>query len=394
MEGCVIVTCKFLEDLSLATLIAPLKRDEFVSRYWGREPVVIERSNPDYYDDLFTLQDFDDAITRDPSYVKLANAATKKNLSYKPSAPGLEAVLADLRDGGTIVLDQLHNRDPKLNLLCRALAPEFSHRFQTNLYLTPPNGKGFSPHWDNHDVFILQVVGSKRWQIEKLRRALPTKGEAMGDDGRELTGDLHTFTLNKGDIIYIPRGFVHAAECGAEPSLHVTLGVSGIYLEDLLYAAIQTKIRQDKELGRLLPFGFMQDSRESLVASTRDILRTIADETFLAAVVDEFKDKCVTNYKLDTSGQIVDFLRPTPLLITDVVGPRRAIVYQVHPADDSVRLNFGARSIVFMDIFKEALNFALSTPSFTIGELPGDLADVERIVFVERLMQEGLVVRK
>jgi hypothetical protein len=57
-------------------------------------------------------------------------------------------------------------------------------------------------------------------------------------------------------------------------------------------------------------------------------------------------------------------------------------------------VNFGARSIVFMDIFKDALDFALKTPSFAIGALPGDLADVERIVFVERLIQEGLVVRK
>jgi hypothetical protein len=356
--------------------------------------VIVNRSDPDFYDNLFTLQDFDDAITRDPSYVKLANAATKKNLSYKPSAPGLEAVLADLRDGGTIVLDQLHNRDPKLNLLCRALAPEFSHRFQTNLYLTPPNGRGFSPHWDNHDVFILQVVGSKKWQIEKQRRALPRKGEAMGDDGRELTGDLHSFVLNQGDLIYIPRGFVHAAECGAEPSLHITLGVSGIYWEDLLSAAIQAKIQRDKELGGLLSFGFMQESRESLVTGMKDILRQITDETFLSTVVDEFRDKCVTNYKLDTSGQIVDFLRPSPLLVTDLVGPRRGIVYQVHPADNAVRVNFGARSIVFMDIFKDALDFALSKPSFSIGELPGDLEDVERIVFVERLIQEGLVVRK
>ena len=39
-------------------------------------------------------------------------------------------------------------------------------------------------------------------------------------------------------------------------------------------------------------------------------------------------------------------------------------------------------------------NFALRTPSFSVGALPGDLADVERIVFIERLIQEGLIVRK
>ena len=358
--------------------------------------MVVQRSEPDYYGDLFTLQDFDDAITRDPSYVKLANAATKKNLSYKPSAPGLEAVIADLRDGGTVVLDQLHNKEPKLNLLCRALAPEFGHRFQTNLYLTPPKGKGFSPHWDNHDVFILQVVGSKKWMIEKTRRALPSKGETMDDEGRELRGELLTFTLNQGDIIYIPRGFVHAAECDTEASLHVTLGVSGVFWEDLLHAAIKAKIQQgqDQDLGGLLPFGFMQASREQLVTLTKDILKQMTDEAFLASAVDNFRDKCVTDYKLDVSGQVVDFLRPSPLLVTDVVGPRRSIVYQVHKSDGGVRVNFGARSITFLNLFQDALDFALKTPSFAIKDLPGDLIDEERLALIERLIEEGLIVRK
>ena len=392
--GRVIATCKFLENLSLASLVAPVGKDEFVSRYWGQEPLVIHRSNPDYYDDLFTLQEFDEAITRDPSYVKLANAATKKNLSYKTSATGLEGVLADLRDGGTVVLDQLHNREPKLNLLCRALAPEFGHRFQTNLYLTPPKGRGFSPHWDNHDVFILQVVGSKKWQIEKTRRALPRKGEAMGEEGRELRGDLQTFMFNQGDVMYIPRGFVHAAECDTEASLHITLGVTGTYWEDLLYAVVKRKIQQDKALSDLLPFGFMQGTRDDLVIHARDIFAKIAESDFLDAAVDEFRDECVTGYKLDVSGQVVDFLRPSAVLIKDVVGPRRGIVYQIHPGEEGVRVNFGGRSIVFLDIFKDALDFALRTPSFSVGALPGDLADVERIVFIERLIQEGLIIRK
>jgi len=177
------MTCRFLENLTLASLLAPVSETEFRERYWEQQPLVVDRGDPDYYDDLFTLRDFDDAITRSPDYVKLANAATKKNVSYRPSsAEGMEAVLNDMRSGGTLVLDQLHHREPKLNLLCRALGPEFGHRFQTNLYLTPPNGKGFTPHWDNHDVFILQVVGSKHWKIEKERRLFPEKSESMGDE--------------------------------------------------------------------------------------------------------------------------------------------------------------------------------------------------------------------
>jgi ribosomal protein L16 Arg81 hydroxylase len=389
------VKCQFLENLSLASLVAPVTKEEFLSRYWEKEPLIVHRGDPDYYSGLFSIKDFDEAITRDPAYVKLANATANKNASYKTEMTrGLEAFLADMRDGGTLVLDQLHNKDPNLGILCRVLATEFSHRFQTNLYLTPPKGRGFTPHWDNHDVFILQVEGSKQWNIEKERRAFPKKSANMGDEGRELRGDLHTFTINQGDVVYIPSGFVHAAECGSEPSLHITLGVTAVYLEDLLHAMVRAVVQRDENLRGALPFGFMNDRPDELVTRITEVLRQTADESFLAAFVDEFRDDCVKGYKLDVSGQVVDFLRPSPLLITDIVGPRRGIVYQIHPGEDSVRVNFGARSIDVLGIFKEALDFALKTPSFAIGALPGDLEDVERVVLIERLMQEGLIVRK
>jgi ribosomal protein L16 Arg81 hydroxylase len=212
------MACSFLQKLSLSTLVAPVADEEFRSRYWERQPLVVHRKDPDYYHGLFSLEDFDEAIIRSPDYVKLANAATNKNVSYKNQVTqGLEGVLSDMRAGGTIVLDQLHHREPKLGELCRVLAAELGHRFQVNLYLTPPSGKGFSPHWDNHDVFILQTVGSKCWNIEKQRRVFPAKNASMDDEGRELRGDLDSFVLEQGDLIYIPCGFVHAAECESEP---------------------------------------------------------------------------------------------------------------------------------------------------------------------------------
>jgi hypothetical protein len=77
-----------------------------------------------------------------------------------------------------------------------------------------------------------------------------------------------------------------------------------------------------------------------------------------------------------------------------MIGPRRGIVYQVHQVNDGVRVNLGARSITFLNLFQDALNFALNTPSFAIKDIPGDLIDEERLALIERLLEEGLVVRK
>jgi hypothetical protein len=61
--------------------------------------------------------------------------------------------------------------------------------------------------------------------------------------------------------------------------------------------------------------------------------------------------------------------------------------------DEAVTLKVGTRAITFPDFFGEALKFALATPSFAIRDLPGDLEDDERLIFIERLMQEALIVR-
>lgn len=183
-------TCRFLENLTLASLISPFPKDDFRTHYWEQKPLIVPRRDPDFYGDLFTLKDFDAAIARAPDHVNTANAgANKKSVAHRGNTvKGIEAVLADMRDGHTLMLDRLNECDPKLGLFCRLLGPELGSSFQTNLYLTPPHGQGSFPHWDNHDVFILQVMGSKRWKIEKKRRLFPGLGERMGEDGRELRG--------------------------------------------------------------------------------------------------------------------------------------------------------------------------------------------------------------
>src|SRR5215468_9449132 len=158
---------EFLEKLTFARLLAPVTQQEFLSRHWEKSPLIVRREASDYYGDLLTLEDFDRHIAAAPTTLKSAEAKSKKNTRYTGNTTSLmNAIRSDMREGMTLVLDQLHQREPKLGLLVRVLEQEVGHRFQTNCYLTPPRGAGFTPHWDNHDVFVLQVLGSKNWRLE------------------------------------------------------------------------------------------------------------------------------------------------------------------------------------------------------------------------------------
>jgi hypothetical protein len=47
----------------------------------------------------------------------------------------------------------------------------------------------------------------------------------VNQDSAELT-PLGRFTLRPGDLLYLPRGYVHEAAANTEPALHITLGLA------------------------------------------------------------------------------------------------------------------------------------------------------------------------
>jgi ribosomal protein L16 Arg81 hydroxylase len=385
----------FHERVTIQSLLSPVSEGEFRAHYWEKKPLIVSRHSPDYYGDLFTLQDFDASLKGGVSYIKTAEATTKKVAMHLGTGPQtMERILTDMRDGHTLVLDSIQNLNPKLGQLCRLLAQETGEAFQTGVYLTPPRGKGFLPHWDNRDVFVMQILGHKHWQIESERRTLPMRDGVIEMDARQLRGELHEFTLEQGDLVYIPRGFVHAAECGAETSLHITMGVNHNSWDQLLISAITAAIQCDDSLRLSLPPGHMRSGGTEIVKRLMDVLHGVADPAFLAQMLDQFRSELVQKAGLDISGQLKSFFQPCALELDDRVGARRGLFYIFSKDAEAVTLKVGTRVITFPDFFGEALEFALQTSNYAIRDLPGGLDDDLKLVFIERLMEEALVTRR
>ena len=141
-----------------------------------------------------------------------------------------------------------------------------------HLYLSAPGSDVLKPHTDPYDVFILQLEGRKRWKVCVPRwTAAPGKGStpsaeadsaapvsSLGQRAAEYELD-HTasadacttythgdmlrmdacryLTLSPGDVLYMPKGFVHSAHTlEGEASVHLTIGIkrSGRRWRDLL----------------------------------------------------------------------------------------------------------------------------------------------------------------
>ena len=110
---------------------------------------------------------------------------------------------------------------------------EFRNFFQSSgsgkRYLTPEVAQGFTPHYDTHDVFILQIAGSKQCWIYDSPIQLPLKSQQYHPAAERLGSPLYQFDVTAGDVIYIPHGYINEAATAESTSLSILLwGLSAI----------------------------------------------------------------------------------------------------------------------------------------------------------------------
>jgi len=386
----------FLRDFSFEKLIAPIEPETFFDAYWENEVLVNHRQAPGYYGDLLTISELDAAVAMAPGRLGLVPDSDEgsTDIQFAENTATLnEMALTELRRGGTLVLGQAQERLPNLAMICRLLGQEFGFYFKAGIYMTPPGSHAFKAHFDQTEVFVLQVLGSKLWRTGTARPQVPRTEEFDSGD-TEMGPDHDEHLLRQGDLLYIPRGFVHDARSIDEPSVHITLRIEPPTWEDILKATVKLAADRNDALKRALPIGFLNRDTDELVGGLAARLTEIAAHEHLTDTANLFSDEYVTRFAPDIIGQVQAVIageRPGP---DDRVGPRRGLVYRLHQADETIAIRVGFRRIAFPDVLAEQLRFALETPSFAIRDLPGDLTDDEKAVFIERLMQEGLIERK
>lgn len=268
---------------TLEQLITPLTTEQFFAQYYERSVYRSPVKHPEIVD-LLSLDRIDEIIS-DSELPATAIAMAKSGHGLEPhefiggnNAVDRGAVLDNFRNGATIILPQLHFADGKLYSFCLGLEREFGARVQTNVYLTPPDAHGFGIHYDNHDVFVIQIAGAKEWEIYGDRDGLPFRGEGFRK-GVDETGELkEKFVLSAGECLYVPRGTAHRApNHGDEPSLHITVGILvQTWAEFMLEAVAEASLRIP-EMRNSLPRDMFFD-RDKALADHAGMFRKLSGE--------------------------------------------------------------------------------------------------------------------
>jgi len=154
-------------------------------------------------------------------------------LSQEERARYGSSLFAAYLDGCSVVINHSDSRSPWIAALCQDLQASFPHAY-ANAYLTPPSAQTVPPHADDRDVFVIQVVGSKHWKVyHKIPVPYPYPDEQVGKDGLDVPDEVLSGpvmierTLRPGDVLYMPRGYVHQAKAVDDQlSFHVTVALA------------------------------------------------------------------------------------------------------------------------------------------------------------------------
>jgi ribosomal protein L16 Arg81 hydroxylase len=388
----------------LARLLQPIEPEAFFRDTWEKRPLGIYRNDPAYYRDLFTLRDVDQVIafTRPrvfhPEDLESGPAPSRSVVQgWQPDEePALAAQYPDVSAlhrafaaGKTISLRAMDLRWPAIASLCRRLQGLFGCHVHGNLYLTPKGAQGFSPHFDTHEVFVLQLEGTKHWRFYGPACDLPLAEDDVPVDRKLLGPPTEEAVLRSGDLLYMPRGHVHEAFTSDCLSLHLTVGVRVFRWVDLLGQALADVTAGDVRFRQALPPGLLTARSGEVVRQRfRELLHALAEH----AEADEAVDHLAETFLPQMPALPGDFFAAadadTVGLDSELQRAPGAVCRVVRAPDGRVALVYPGNRVDGPARIAPLLDHIARTPRFVVRDLPGELTPDSKLVLARRLVRE------
>ena len=384
----------------------------FGARHWGREPLLVRAADPEGFRDLLDLDGVDELLSRRglrTPFLRLARNGAVVDSSSFTGGGGVGAEIADqVRDdrvaalfaeGTTVVLQALHRTWPAVIGFATELGAELGHPVQVNAYVTPPSSRGFSAHYDVHDVFVLQLAGRKHWTIHAPVHPDPLRDQPWNDHAaavaaraRDEAPAIDT-VLEPGDAMYLPRGWLHAATALGEVSAHLTVGIH-VVTRFALVEALTALVAADPRLRASLPLGVDVADPAQLAPhldAVRAALADALDRVPAQAVARRVRGRVWSGARPEPLGPVAVATFAEGLAAGDTVRLRAGLRFRLTVDGDRAELALPGRTITLPGGTEEALRALLDLHPSIVGHLPG-LDEADQLVLVRRLLREGVVV--
>lgn len=185
-------------------LLGGISARRFLREYWQQKPLLVRRAIPG----------FQGVVSRDQALELACDYEAESRLVWHSKATGWQMKHGPLRPkdfrrrGSWTVLVQ------GLNLLnddADALLHRFDFvpwaRLDDLMVSFASDGGGVGPHFDSYDVFLIQGIGRRRWQISAQQNLEIVEGAPL-----RIVKHFQVeqeWLLEPGDMLYLPPSYVH-----------------------------------------------------------------------------------------------------------------------------------------------------------------------------------------
>ncbi|WP_196139863.1 JmjC domain-containing protein [Aliikangiella sp. G2MR2-5] len=242
-------------------LLEMIRNGTFFSCYWQKRSVHIrndfELTQAEHtLDSLLNIVRNNNIYSRDCRIVYTGNVLPFEQFE-KDGIACVETIEKLIEKNATLVFRYFDRFDGRVKNRIQSLKNGLEKRVlattRSNCYYTPPNSKGFAPHWDCHDIVVYQASGSKNWSLWNSPVKLPNKYQNFSHYPYEPKDEIK-LTLNAGDILFLPRGCIHSASTSDSLSVHYSFGIRTVDYSDVAMKWLKEAIFDDELFRASLEF--------------------------------------------------------------------------------------------------------------------------------------------
>ena len=185
-------------------MLGELTPSEFLREYWQKKPLLIRNAFPGFSGlvspgELIELSGYEDAQSRlvafDGQNWTLENGPFEKKRFRK------------LSGHWTLLVQGVNHFLPEGDALLSRFDFVPRARLDDLMVSYAPDGGGVGPHFDSYDVFLLQGLGRRKWQI-----ASDTPEDLIPDAPLRILSRFEArqeWILEPGDMLYLPPKYAH-----------------------------------------------------------------------------------------------------------------------------------------------------------------------------------------
>ena len=291
--------------------------------------------------------------------------------------------------GYTVRFPDVTDLSAPLSDFTRALEKQIGNPVGVVVFWSAPTNAA-PVHYDEVDVIVIQLVGTKQWYISNTPTNLPNKWKNTAE-GAPPFSDYQTIDVGPGDFIYLPRGTAHTVKSTSE-SIHLSIGFVPVTVREGINAVLDHL--SDIDIGLRQNIGQRADdiNNEAKHAAIHQQIRQGLEQLLAQSQSDTFIADAL---KRRQAHMIAALPKLKPTALTTAVQANTAIEHSPHAmvemiaTVDAVDFCQPGEHILVHKGAQESLTFIINTPRFVVSDIPGEFGLDVKIALVSRFLSSG-----